>query len=107
MPRRANSKSFGAKDGNDPRSPNRRPGPGAPTKSFKHFLANVRNSAAAQRALRQAAEDAHGRNFGHAWKYLTDYDDDKPAQRIAIDVDQLKGMTNAQLEAIVKQAAKR
>lgn len=106
MPKRITRTSFGQKDGNDPRSPNRKPGPGRPTKSFKHFVANLRNSATAQLALQQAAEDAEGKNFRTAWKVLTDYDDEKPAQRVTVDVSRIQQMSDAELEAIVKQAAK-
>ena len=83
MPRRATSTSFGAELGN---KQGRGPKPGAPnagppTKTFRHFIANLRNSAKAQKALRDAAEDPNSRNFGTAWKVLSDYDDEKPAEK--------------------------
>ncbi len=108
MPRRATSTSFGGKSGNTQgRGPKKgAPNAGAPTKSLKLFLASVRQSAAAQRALRAAAEDAESRNFGHAWKYLTEYDEEKPAQRISVDVDRLKDMTDDQLRAVIAGKAK-
>ena len=81
MPKRATATSFGGKSGNPRGNGPPKGSGGAPTKAFKHFLANVRNSAKAQKALQDAAEDPEGRNFGHAWKYLTDYDDDKPAEK--------------------------
>lgn len=108
MASRAKPNSFGEKSGN-PRGRGPKKGAanaGRPTKSLKHFLANLRNSPVAQRALQTAAEDAESRNFGHAWKYLTEYDDEKPAQRIAVDVDRLKDMTDDQLRAIVDGKSK-
>ena len=83
MPRRTTETSYGGKRGNL-----RGPGPkkgarnaGRPTKSFRLFLASIRDSPAAQEALRQAASDPNSRNFGPAWRVLTDYDDDKPAKK--------------------------
>lgn len=81
MPRHATATSYGQKSGN-PKGRGPKAGAanaGAPTKSFKHFLANLRNSAAAQRALQKAAEDSKSPNFRTAWKLLSEYDEEKPA----------------------------
>src|SRR5207248_1748611 len=86
MPRRATSTSFGAESGNPKgRGPKKgAPNAGPRTQSFKHFLANVRQSAKAQLALQRAAEDPDSRNFSTAWKLLGEYDDEKPAEKHAI-----------------------
>lgn len=79
MARHATATSFGQKSGNPQgRGPKKGSG-GAPTKSFRYFLANLRNSAKAQKALQAAAEDASSPNFRTAWKLLSDYDEEKPA----------------------------
>lgn len=79
MPRRANKTSYGQKDGNDPRLG--KPGPGRHPKSLVLFLKRLRQSAKAQLALQAAAEDPDSRNFATAWRYLAEYDDDKPAEK--------------------------
>lgn len=83
MPRRASATSFGRESGNPQgRGPKKgAPNAGPRTKSFKHFLANVRQSAKAQAALQAAAEDPDSKNFGTAWKLLGEYDEDKPAEK--------------------------
>lgn len=83
MPKRANSTSFGQKSGNPQgRGPAKgAPNAGRPTKSFKHFLANVRASAKAQLALQAAAEDSESKGFKTAWTILSAYDDEKPAEK--------------------------
>lgn len=83
MPRRATKTSYGGESGNPKgRGPKRgAPNAGPRTKALKHFLANLRNSAAAQQALQKAAEDPTSPNFRTAWKVLADYDDDKPAEK--------------------------
>ncbi len=82
MPRHATATSFGGKQGNTPKGNNpKRPGPGRRPKSLCLHLIDLRRSAAAQKALMEAATDSESRNFGTAWKVLTDYDDEKPAEK--------------------------
>ncbi len=81
----ANATSFGAKDGNPT---NRgKPGPGRPTKSFSHFLKNLRNSAAAQEAVKAALSDPESRGFSAALRTVTDYDEEKPAEKKQLSGD--------------------
>lgn len=83
MPRRASATSFGEKSGNPigrgpkPGAPNA----GRPTKSFKHFLANCRKSATTQAAVSKALSDPDSRGFSAALRLVSDYDEDKPAEK--------------------------
>lgn len=60
------------------------PNAGRPPKLFKEFLEAVRSNPDAQDALLKAAKDPDSKNFGNAWKVLTDYDDAKPAAKKAM-----------------------
>ena len=48
---------------------------------FRTFMQNIRDDPAARTALHEAAKDAESKAFGIAWKYATEYDPEKPAER--------------------------
>lgn len=56
-------------------------GGGRPPEAFKAMLARLRESPALAQSLEQAIQDHTGRGFASALKVLTDYDDDKPAEK--------------------------
>jgi hypothetical protein len=57
------------------------PGGGRPPSAFKDFLAELRANPEALAALKKAASDPEMKSFGSAWKIVTDYDPDKPAEK--------------------------
>lgn len=61
--------------------PGNKGGTGRPPNVFKTFLARLRQDPDFQDALEKAAKDPTGRGFGAALKVVTDYDDDKPAEK--------------------------
>lgn len=63
--------NTGGKKGRSGRKPN----------AFKDFLAQLRRDPEALEAFRQAALDPTCRSFGSAWKLMSDYDDEKPAEK--------------------------
>ncbi len=63
------------------------PNAGGPTKSFRHFLANLRKSAKTQEAFTAALHDPESRGFAPALRTLTDYDENKPAQKSEVKHD--------------------
>lgn len=74
---------------------------GRPKAKFKAFLAKLRDDPEFQQAIEDAATDPSSRGFSAALKLVTDYDDEKPAQRVQIDVGRIKSMSNEELRAIV------
>lgn len=56
-------------------------GGGRPPNIFRDALRKIRENPSALQALTDAATDPKSRNFGHAWKTVTDYDEEKPAQK--------------------------
>lgn len=48
---------------------------------FKAFLAKLRTDPDFQQAIETAAKDPASRGFGPALKLVTEYDDDKPAEK--------------------------
>jgi hypothetical protein len=56
----------------------RKPGP------FKAMLAKIRESPELASSLERAIKDYESRSFAAALKVVTDYDDDKPAEKHAI-----------------------
>lgn len=83
MPKRASSTSFGAESGNrQGRGPARgSPNAGPRTKSFKLFLASLRTSATTQAAIKTALSDPESKGFNAALRVLSEYDEDKPAEK--------------------------
>lgn len=49
--------------------------------AFKDFLARLRQDPTLHEALERAARDETSRGFASALKVMTDYDDDKPAEK--------------------------
>ncbi len=77
-PRNGNVLPLGAHPGNTGGKKGRsgpKPGP------FKAMLAKLRESPELAKSLKSAVEDCESRAFPAALKLLTDYDDEKPAQR--------------------------
>lgn len=56
-------------------------GGGRPPSAFKAFLATLRTDPTFQDALEKAAKDPDSRGFSSALKVISDYDDDKPAEK--------------------------
>ena len=54
---------------------------GRPPEAFKAFLGKLRTDRKFHNALAKAARDPSSRGFGAALKMLSDYDEDKPAER--------------------------
>lgn len=54
---------------------------GARKSEFKDFLKSVRDDPKARAAFVKAASDPNSRNFGIAWRIVTEYDDDRPAEK--------------------------
>lgn len=78
-------------------------GTGRPPKTFAAFMKSLREKAEVHDAIERAAEDETSRGFAPVLKTMTDYDTEKPAQRIVVDADKIKQMTTAELEALLKQ----
>lgn len=49
--------------------------------AFKNFLAKLRQDPTALAALKAAASDSESRAFGSAWKLISEYDENKPAEK--------------------------
>jgi hypothetical protein len=52
--------------------------------------------------VQEALLEPESRAFGAALKVLTDYDTDKPAQRLELSIEALSKMTDEELQAIVE-----
>lgn len=80
-------------------------GGGRPTKAFRNFLADLRSDPDAQAAIAEAARNSASRNFKAAWDVITDYDDEKPAKKL--DVDLPAAERERRVMAILAEAKKR
>jgi hypothetical protein len=58
------------------------PGSGRPKKAFTSFLKTVREDPEAQAAIERAAKDEKSRAFSAAWGIITDYDEQRPGQKV-------------------------
>ncbi len=77
-------------------------GGGRPRNDFREFLAQaVRGDEAARATIQENARDRDHRNWSKAWQIATEYDPDKPARRIELDVTRIKRMSDEELKAIV------
>ncbi len=56
-------------------------GTGRPPKTFATFLKSLREDEDVQAAMKQAASDPNSRGYGAVIRTLTDYDDEKPAEK--------------------------
>ncbi len=86
MPKTAPPTAYGQKSGN-PRG--KGPKKGAPNagrrpKSLVLHLKGLRGSAKVQKALAKAASDPESKGFATAWRVLSEYDDEKPAEKHTI-----------------------
>lgn len=64
--------------------PGNRGGTGRPPKKFSTFLASLREDADVQKAIKNAAKDPESRGFAAVLKQMSEYDDEKPAEKHAI-----------------------
>ena len=65
-------------------------------------MQRLRESPELAASLEAAISNPESKAFPHALKAVTDYDTEKPAQRVQIDVNRLSEMTDEELAAIVK-----
>ncbi len=79
---------FGQKLGKQGKGPKKgAPNAGRPTLSFKEYLATLRKSAATQMALAAALSDPESRGFAPALRVLSEYDEEKPAEKKQLSGD--------------------
>jgi len=71
LPLGAHAKNTGGKKGRSGRPPN----------DLRAFLAALRSDPDVQKAFREALLDCNSRGFGAALRILTQYDNDKPAEK--------------------------
>lgn len=74
---------------------------GRPTAAFKNAIQMVRDDPKLIKAIELAAFNPESKGFSSALKVITDYDPEKPAQRIMVDSGRLKAMSDDELAAIV------
>lgn len=74
LPLGAHPGNTGGKKGRSGRKPN----------EFKDFLAKARQNPKVQKALLTALKDPESRGFSSALKVLTDYDEQKPGQKVDV-----------------------
>lgn len=64
--------------------PGNRGGTGRPPKKFLAFMRSLRESPDVQKAIKTAARDPESRGFAAVLKQMSEYDDEKPAEKHAI-----------------------